>query len=134
MRRFDYDQGASDKFREVDQDGCDVHVRYGKVGAAGQRQTKTHPDHATAAAMDKLIREKTGKGYAESGAAPWLAVEPLVDISPEVAALAMPSRRFPGVARDIDICAERDNSGYSIYDNYSEGDMLLREQASTCWP
>ncbi|NHZ36604.1 WGR and DUF4132 domain-containing protein [Massilia rubra] len=132
MRRFECCEGASNKFWEVGQDGCDVHVRYGKVGTAGQGQTKTHPDHATAvAAIDKLIREKTGKGYAETGAAPplaaappappapaappaplriavpggvapWLAVEPLVDISPELAALAMPSRRFPGIARAID--------------------------------
>ncbi|WP_166871450.1 DUF4132 domain-containing protein [Massilia mucilaginosa] len=129
MRRFEFSEGASNKFWEVEQDGCEVHVCYGKVGTSGQRQTKTHPDQAAATvAIEKLIREKTGKGYADSGAAsppaaapapaapappapavsahsrvaPWLALEPLVDISPELAALAMPSRRFPGVPRTID--------------------------------
>ncbi len=131
MRRFEFCEGASNKFWEVEQLGCELHICYGKVGTAGQRQTKPHPDDARAvAAMDKLIREKTGKGYVEAGAAPppaltpaaapapaaplapailahssvapWLALDSLVDITPELAALAMPSRRFPGEARNID--------------------------------
>lgn len=75
MKRFEFDDGSSSKFWEIAQDGCAVHVRYGKIGSAGQAQTKTHADAAGAsAAMEKLIREKTAKGYAALGAsAPHLA-------------------------------------------------------------
>ncbi|NHZ84237.1 WGR domain-containing protein, partial [Massilia sp. CCM 8695] len=69
MKRFEFNDGSSSKFWEIEQDGCDVHVRYGKIGTAGQAQTKSHADAAKAgAAMEKLVREKTGKGYAEAGA------------------------------------------------------------------
>ncbi|UOD30603.1 DUF4132 domain-containing protein [Massilia violaceinigra] len=72
MRRFELSDGTSNKFWEISQDGSDLTVCYGKIGTAGTTQCKNHADAAKAgAAMDKLIREKTGKGYAEvtSGAA-----------------------------------------------------------------
>ncbi|WP_167088454.1 DUF4132 domain-containing protein [Massilia frigida] len=139
MRRFELSDGVSDKFWEVEQAGCDVNVCYGRIGTGGQRQSKTHADEAmAAAALAKLVREKTAKGYVAttSGAcmqappapmptpvkpapsvpaplpsppmpvapapslvgmaAPWLAAGPALDIPPDIAALALPSRRFPG--------------------------------------
>ncbi|NHZ97292.1 DUF4132 domain-containing protein [Massilia sp. CCM 8734] len=128
MRRFELSDGVSSKFWEVSQENGDVTVCFGKIGTAGKVQTKNHPDAATAgAAMAKLIREKTGKGYAETSTgapvaavpvlmalplaaapapgsemAPWLAVSPLIDMPATVMALALPSRRFPGAARAID--------------------------------
>ncbi|NHZ88574.1 DUF4132 domain-containing protein [Massilia sp. CCM 8733] len=72
MRRFELSDGTSNKFWEISQDGSDLTVCYGKIGTAGTTQCKNHAYAAKAgAAMDKLIREKTGKGYAEvtSGAA-----------------------------------------------------------------
>jgi predicted DNA-binding WGR domain protein len=66
MRRFELSDGTSDKFWQVGQDGCQVNVHYGRIGSAGTTQNKRHADAAkAAAAMDKLIREKTAKGYAE---------------------------------------------------------------------
>ncbi len=77
MRRFEFSDAGSDKFWEVDQDGCDVTVRYGKIGTAGQTQTKSHADEAAAdAALEKLVKEKTGKGYREIGAAAPVAAAP----------------------------------------------------------
>ncbi|WP_166871448.1 DUF4132 domain-containing protein [Massilia mucilaginosa] len=125
MRRFELSDGVSSKFWEVEQAGSELHIGFGKIGTAGQRQCKSFPDQARAsAALDKLIREKTAKGYAETGAAaavvaapaaakpaapaaatplalpgdtpPWLAADALVQLSPELAAHVLPSRRHPG--------------------------------------
>src|SRR4051812_38097216 len=67
MRTFQLSDAKSHKFWTVDVSGASVTVTYGKVGAAGQTQTKTFatPEKARAEA-DKLIREKVGKGYAET--------------------------------------------------------------------
>ncbi|MDO5623582.1 MAG: DUF4132 domain-containing protein [Pseudomonadota bacterium] len=66
MQRFELIEGKSAKFWEVQCDGDSLTVRYGRIGTQGQTQTKTLAD-ATAALKerDKLIREKTGKGYSE---------------------------------------------------------------------
>ncbi|NHZ97287.1 DUF4132 domain-containing protein [Massilia sp. CCM 8734] len=107
MRRFELSDDVSSKFWQVDQEGNDLHIGFGKIGSAGQRQCKNYADEAMAsAAMEKLIREKTAKGYAEIAAGEVLAVAvsaPLVAsaagpaiLSPELAAHALPSRRHPG--------------------------------------
>ncbi|MBN3845175.1 WGR domain-containing protein, partial [Burkholderia sp. Ac-20349] len=66
MRRFELIEGNSSKFWEVEQDGSGLNIRWGRIGTAGQSQTKSFADDAKArAALDKLVKEKTGKGYAE---------------------------------------------------------------------
>jgi predicted DNA-binding WGR domain protein len=43
-----------------------MYTHYGRIGSAGQTTVKNYPDEAAArAAADKLVREKTGKGYVE---------------------------------------------------------------------
>jgi predicted DNA-binding WGR domain protein len=65
-RRFEFVEGKSSKFWEVSRDGCDVTVRFGRIGADGQIQTKTFADEAAAKAhLDKLVEQKTDKGYTE---------------------------------------------------------------------
>ena len=69
MRRFEFAEGASNKFWEIEQDGSDLVIRWGRIGTQGQSQTKNFADAAKAAsALDKLVSEKTGKGYVEAGA------------------------------------------------------------------
>ncbi|KVU84070.1 WGR and DUF4132 domain-containing protein [Burkholderia ubonensis] len=66
MRRFELIEGNSSKFWEVEQDGSGLNIRWGRIGTAGQSQTKSFADDAKArAALDKLVKEKAGKGYAE---------------------------------------------------------------------
>lgn len=66
-RRFAFVEGGSSKFWEVAINGTDVTVRFGRTGTNGQTQTKTFPDGAAATKhADKLIQEKTGKGYREA--------------------------------------------------------------------
>jgi predicted DNA-binding WGR domain protein len=70
MRRFEFVEGSSNKFWEVEVAGDTLTVRYGRNGTHGQTQTKTFASTAKAQTEhDKLIREKTGKGYVEVGAA-----------------------------------------------------------------
>ncbi len=68
-RRFEYIAGSSAKFYEVTVSGSQVTVRYGRLGTHGQVQNKSF-DHATAAERhaDKLIAQKTAKGYVECAA------------------------------------------------------------------
>ena len=62
--------GGSAKFWAVRQDGAELHIRYGRLGAAGQTQVKSFGSAAAAtAAADKLVAEKLGKGYTEDGTA-----------------------------------------------------------------
>jgi predicted DNA-binding WGR domain protein len=70
MRRFEFKEGSSYKFWEIEVEGSSYTARYGKVGTEGQTQTKkfASPEKAAAEA-EKKIREKTGKGYKEVAAA-----------------------------------------------------------------
>jgi predicted DNA-binding WGR domain protein len=64
MQRYEYNDDKSSKFWEVQVDGNDLNVCYGRIGTDGQTKTKTFGDAAAAnKERDKLIKEKTGKGY-----------------------------------------------------------------------
>ncbi len=87
MRRFELIEGTAAKFWEVEVDAANYSVRYGRLGTAGQSLSKSAADAAKAQLeVDKLIKEKTGKGYTEVGAS---ALAP-VAISAVVPAPAAP--------------------------------------------
>ncbi len=66
MRTFQFSDAKSHKFWSIEVTGTSFTVTYGKVGTAGQTSTKSFPTPEKAQAeADKLIREKTGKGYVE---------------------------------------------------------------------
>ncbi|KQP18998.1 DUF4132 domain-containing protein [Methylobacterium sp. Leaf100] len=76
MDRYELVEGSSAKFWEADVTGTTLTVRFGRLGTQGQSKDKTFPDEAAAVKeKDKLVREKTAKGYARVGAAPAAAVE-----------------------------------------------------------
>ncbi|MFO0600690.1 MAG: HEAT repeat domain-containing protein [Myxococcaceae bacterium] len=65
-RRFEFEEDGSSKFWEVVVVGDTCTVRFGKIGSAGQKKPKKLASaEAAQKEMDKLIREKTGKGYQE---------------------------------------------------------------------
>ena len=65
-RYFEFVEGTSSKFWEISMSGSDVTTRWGRIGTDGQSKTKTFKDEAAAKKeYDKLIAEKTGKGYVE---------------------------------------------------------------------
>ena len=69
-RYFEFIGGNSAKFWEVEADGTDVTVRFGRIGTQGQTQVKCFPDATEAARhAEKLVKAKTGKGYVETAPA-----------------------------------------------------------------
>ncbi|MFZ6658771.1 WGR and DUF4132 domain-containing protein [Undibacterium sp. TJN19] len=67
MRRFEFTDDKSAKFWEIEQADTDLNIRWGRIGTAGQSQTKNFADAGKATtAMQKLVTEKTGKGYLET--------------------------------------------------------------------
>ena len=68
-RYFEFSEGTSNKFWEIWLEGVEVHTRYGKIGSEGQRTLKDEGSAEKAQKLfDKLVREKTGKGYVEKSA------------------------------------------------------------------
>jgi len=65
-RRFEFVGGSSQKFWEISVSGSSFTVRFGRIGTAGQSQTKTFADEARAKhEAENLIAEKVKKGYVE---------------------------------------------------------------------
>jgi len=66
MRRFEFSDSTSNKFWEVEVKGKTLNVTFGKIGTKGQSKPKDFatPEKAKAE-MEKLIKEKTVKGYVE---------------------------------------------------------------------
>ncbi|HEX6289513.1 MAG TPA: WGR and DUF4132 domain-containing protein [Herpetosiphonaceae bacterium] len=68
-REFHYQEASSSKFWRIARDGSTCTVQFGKIGSAGQTQTKTYADEQAAqAAYTKQIAEKVKKGYREVAA------------------------------------------------------------------
>ena len=65
-RRFEFVEGSSSKFWEIQLEGSSFTTRYGKLGTDGQVTLKEFdsPDRAQKE-YDKLVVEKTKKGYVE---------------------------------------------------------------------
>jgi predicted DNA-binding WGR domain protein len=65
-RYFEFVEGTSSKFWEIKVEGNQFFTRYGKIGTDGQMTQKDWPSNDKAQAeADKLIAEKTRKGYVE---------------------------------------------------------------------
>ena len=69
-RYFEFSEGTSNKFWEITMTGNSVRTRYGKIGTGGQQTQKDFGDKAAAQKeYDKLVHEKTKKGYEEKDGA-----------------------------------------------------------------
>jgi predicted DNA-binding WGR domain protein len=65
-RYFEFVDGASSKFWEIKLEGTAFTTRYGKIGTEGQISMKEYESEEKAQKEhDKLVAEKTRKGYAE---------------------------------------------------------------------
>jgi DNA ligase-1 len=65
-RSFEFVEGKSSKFWEVWTSGQELTTRWGRIGTNGQSKTKSFTTPAAAQAeSDRLIAEKTAKGYRE---------------------------------------------------------------------
>ena len=91
MRRFEFSDSTSNKFWEVDLKGKTLNLTFGKIGTKGQSKPKDFATHEKAKAeMEKLIKEKTGKGYVEVGGKAAKAAKP---------AAAKPAAAKPAAAK-----------------------------------
>lgn len=96
MRRFELRDDKSSKFWEIALEGAAVTVRFGKIGTNGQTQTKSHSTADKAKAdHDKLVREKTGKGYVEQKVDGAAAPAPVVAKPAKEPKAAKPSAEKP---------------------------------------
>lgn len=74
MPRYEFSDGRAHKFWEIEREGLEVTTRWGRIGASGQRKSKTFPDEARAIAeVEKQTAKKLAKGYALPGSAPTVA-------------------------------------------------------------
>jgi uncharacterized protein (TIGR02996 family) len=70
MPRYEFSEGTSNKFWEIELDGVSFTTTYGKIGSSGQTTLKKYKTDAEAKKeYDKLIAEKTKKGYELVGGA-----------------------------------------------------------------
>ena len=98
-REFTLSDGKSDKFWNIEIDGSEFTVNYGKAGTSGQSQTKTFGDDETAnKAADKLIAEKTKKGYAETSGSSAQTVAPTTT---KTATKAVPKAKESGAETEV---------------------------------
>ena len=68
-RRFEFSEGTSNKFWQIRDEGTSYRVRYGRIGSDGQESVKEFGTaEECAAAVEKIVRQKTAKGYVEVGA------------------------------------------------------------------
>ncbi|WP_417940204.1 WGR domain-containing protein [Flavobacterium sp. RS13.1] len=67
-KHLKYIDGNSDKFWQIEASGLEFTVTYGKNGTSGTSQTKSFssPEECLKAA-EKILAEKTKKGYSETG-------------------------------------------------------------------
>lgn len=69
VRRFEMVEGSASKFWEVSVSDCELTVKFGRIGTAGQFKVKDFDEPGEARAeREKLIKEKTRKGYEEVAA------------------------------------------------------------------
>ncbi len=76
FQRFEFVDEKSSKFWEIRVEGPSVEVRYGKIGTAGQNQTKEFGDESAALKhAEKMVGEKLKGGYLSLSKAPQEAGE-----------------------------------------------------------
>uniref|UniRef100_UPI0025CFA7D1 WGR domain-containing protein n=1 Tax=uncultured Variovorax sp. TaxID=114708 RepID=UPI0025CFA7D1 len=116
MRRFELIEGTASKFWEIEQADTELNIRWGRIGTAGQSQTKSFADATkAAAALTKLVTEKTGKGYGEVGVDSGAAIgkteaKPKPEAAPETQASAPASKAASGVAAEPAPAAQEPSS------------------------
>lgn len=110
-RYFEFSEGTSNKFWEIWKDGTQVFTRYGKIGASGQVTVKDEgSDEKAQKLYDKLVREKTGKGYQEKGGG-GAAAAPAKAAAPAAAKKAAPKPPPPDEEEEEEEESDEEESG-----------------------
>lgn len=107
-RRFELVEGTSSKFWEIWIVGNEVRTAYGKIGTSGQTTIKDEGSAEAATKLyDKLVKEKTKKGYSEVGASASAPVQSTAqpEAAPKAAAPKAAKKPFDLFARLAELAA-----------------------------
>lgn len=86
MPRYEFSEGTSNKFWEINLSGKSFTTTYGKIGTSGQTTIKQFKSDAEAKKeYDKLIAEKVKKGYQPADGAGGASADDDDDVAPPVA-------------------------------------------------
>jgi uncharacterized protein (TIGR02996 family) len=113
MPRYQFSEGTSNKFWEIDLSGKSFTTTWGKIGTKGQSAKKSFASPAAAQKEhDKLVAEKTGKGYTLIGGQ---AKKP--------PAAAAPAKHNPELEKAIEADPD-DEAAYLVYADWlqAQGD------------
>jgi uncharacterized protein (TIGR02996 family) len=114
-RYFEFSEGTSNKFWEVSLDGNSVRTRYGKIGTPGQQTIKDFSSKGDAQKeLDKLVAEKTKKGYAETAAGGAAKAESAPRTSARSDGQATADARNPELEKTI-VANPLDRDAYAIF-------------------
>lgn len=98
-RHFEFKDGKSNKFWEVECKGASVVTWWGKIGTSGQTKTLNFETEAEAQQKhDSLVSEKCKKGYVEEGGG---GTESLPTAVAEIDVAKHPRCRFEGMVDDV---------------------------------
>jgi len=143
MRRFELVEGTASKFWEIEQtESHELNIRWGRIGTAGQSQTKPFADAGKAKAMlDKLVKEKTGKGYIEASVAadesigrtekpmPKAAVKPITDQAATASERTVPAPAVP-LAPTEGLDAQSERVFEAVRTLIAEGSLAVGDKLS----
>jgi uncharacterized protein (TIGR02996 family) len=127
--RYEYSEGSSNKFWQIELSGSSFTTTFGKIGTPGTTSLKEWPDAATAKKEhDKLVAQKVKKGYAPvATAAPKAAKAATAKAAPAKAAkksattAATSSGAFnPQLAKQIEANPD-DEGAWAVYADWLQG-------------
>jgi uncharacterized protein (TIGR02996 family) len=118
MPRYEYSEGTSNKFWEIELAGSSYTSKWGRIGGSMSISTKAHGDAAAAKkAYDKLVAEKVKKGYVLIGGVPAKKTKAKV--------------AEPAPTRNVDLekqilAAPDDGDAYIVYGDWLQGQGDVR--------
>jgi predicted DNA-binding WGR domain protein len=140
-REFHFQEGSSNKFWTIELGARSYTVHFGRMGTAGQTQTKEFSSEAAArAAHDKLVTEKIKKGYKE--------VSGSQADTPAPASAAPETRAKPEETRKPAAKAAKEGRAAPLLSHVSKGmqklfnehppyscfaKLSIKESLATCW-
>ena len=128
IARYEYSEGSSNKFWQIELSGTSFTTTFGKIGTPGTTSLKEWPDAATAKKEhDKLVAQKVKKGYQLVGggaAKPAAKAAPAKKVATKIAAPAGAGGKLNAqLAKQIDANPD-DEGAWAVYADWlqSEGD------------
>ena len=122
MPRYEFSEGTSNKFWEINLSGKSFTTTYGKIGTSGQTTIKSWKNDAEAKKeYDKLVAEKVKKGYELAGGNGVAAADDDDDEAPAPKQAAKPAAKPAKAAAKPAAKPAASGGGGKRYFEFSEG-------------